>query len=219
MALKGSNNQNIGESAVSIDPVIYNQTSSIAITKDLTTILVDASGGAIDIDLILTNAYEGQVLTVIKVLGEEEVRVGYLGDFPFSIKSVGESITIQIKSLVAEAIDIIVLSKYSPPLKKIYRAFATQVGNALTVVVKENTIGSIIWSRVSAGVFSGILSGAFPAGGYFNPIADGGLDSNVAQGGSGLPYSIFRVDDNEVRILTSDNALFNTPIEIIVYNQ
>lgn len=49
------------------------------------------------------------------------------------------------------------------PVKK-YKALLTQAGAAApTVVVLENTIGAIVWTRTSAGVFAGTLANAFVA--------------------------------------------------------
>jgi hypothetical protein len=48
---------------------------------------------------------------------------------------------------------------------KVYRALLTQTGTAAPVpVILENTIGDIVWTRTSAGVYLGTLANGFPNG-------------------------------------------------------
>lgn len=102
---------------------------------------------------------------------------------------------------------------------KIYRALITQTStNAPTVIVLENTIGSIVWSRNSPGTYSATLVGAFQANktfyptfgtsNSFNRVYTNRLNDDV--------MSIISISEDFTAYL--DNELFNYPIEIIVYN-
>lgn len=58
--------------------------------------------------------------------------------------------------------------------KRIYKAILTQTStNDPVATVFENTLGNIVWTRDSAGAYTGTLTGAFPAGKvYFHPFAN-----------------------------------------------
>ena len=104
------------------------------------------------------------------------------------------------------------------PYKK-YIALMTQTGTAApTVVVLENTIGDIVWTRASTGLYRGTLIGAFT------------LDKTYAMMSVTLTdgvVNVFRFSDDVVRVATTnlhsptaayhDNHLSNNTIEIRVY--
>ena len=104
------------------------------------------------------------------------------------------------------------------PYKK-YVALMTQTGSAApTVVVLENTIGDIVWTRASTGLYRGTLIGAFT------------LDKTSAMMSVTLTdgiVNVFRFSDDVVRVATTnlhsptaayhDNHLSNNTIEIRVY--
>ncbi|MCP4650309.1 MAG: hypothetical protein GY853_09570 [PVC group bacterium] len=95
---------------------------------------------------------------------------------------------------------------------KSYVALITQSGiNAPVVtVVGTNTIGSIVWTRLSAGVYEGTLAGAFTLN--KTVCFDGGADENMR---------LRRQSDNVIELETPltavDGKLTNVSIEIRVY--
>lgn len=109
---------------------------------------------------------------------------------------------------------------------KVYTALLTQEdANDPSANVLKNTIGDIVWTRVGDGEYIGTLSGAFPIDKYFAPMPIAGLDSDVNSGGGNSTYSYYRVDDDNVYVVStqfevgqSDNVLNNSPIEIRVYD-
>lgn len=103
---------------------------------------------------------------------------------------------------------------------KVYTALVDQTGtNAPTVVVLENTLGgTIVWTRVAAGIYSGTLTGAFPLDKTFTIIGGNYL--------SPLHFlrSVRNTDDiigiivNNNAGTSVDNILKKTSLEIRVYN-
>ena len=103
---------------------------------------------------------------------------------------------------------------------KVYRALLTQTStSAPTSTIIENTLsGDIVWTRNSPGNYTGTLTGEFLLGKTFYPTygSTNGLDR----------FFMHRIDDNTFKIYTLsydeiaslDDLLYNTPIEIIVYN-
>lgn len=101
-----------------------------------------------------------------------------------------------------------------------YIAQITQSGTAApTVEILENTIGNIVWSRNSAGIYKGTLTGIFTANKTwslitFNTLAAVTLD---------VLFIIWRDNINEVFIETADvgvladDILKDTSLEIRVY--
>lgn len=92
--------------------------------------------------------------------------------------------------------------------------------NAPTVIVLENTIGNIIWTRAVSGDYFGTLAGAFPSEKTFTQIAVGSINSSGRA-------EIFQnnVDKIEIGTYTTfegqtrcDDWLYFTPFEIRVYN-
>ena len=102
---------------------------------------------------------------------------------------------------------------------KVYRALLTQSGtDAPVATVLENTLGvDVTWSYSSYGNYTGTANNAFPIDKYFAPIPISGFDAYANSTGGGDSYSYYRVSDNEIAVSTNDNALNNSPIEIIVY--
>jgi hypothetical protein len=102
---------------------------------------------------------------------------------------------------------------------KVYTAVMSQSGtNAPQATILENTIGEIIWSRVSAGIYRGTLASGFT----FDKMAlFYGATANL---NSGHIFTIYREDYNNLIIRTSNqyatadgNFLPNT-IEIRIYD-
>lgn len=103
---------------------------------------------------------------------------------------------------------------------KVYTALLTQSGtDAPVATVLENTLGGdIVWSRDGEGNYIGTLNNAFPSNKYFAPMPINGFDSAVNYGGGNEPYFYARLDDNSISIITADDQLLDSPIEIRVYN-
>lgn len=110
------------------------------------------------------------------------------------------------------------------PTYKIYRALLTQVGTSdPSIVVLENTIGTIVWTRIANGSYRGTLSGAFLANKVFSP----GSVLNTTVDSSRLILSIDRETNNSV-LLTGydvtnastnlDGLLENASIEILTFD-
>jgi hypothetical protein len=108
----------------------------------------------------------------------------------------------------------------SEPTYKVYRALLTQTGGTAPVAtILENTLGTIQWSYITAGVYSGTLTGAFPINKYFAPVPIDGFDCLANNGGGGSPYFYNRTNDDTILLSSgADDQLSNTPIEIRVYN-
>ena len=102
---------------------------------------------------------------------------------------------------------------------KKYVALMTQTGTAApTVIVLENTIGDIVWTRDSTGIYEGTLTGAFTLDKTYAMMSVVLVDGIV---------NVFRFSDDVVRVATTnlhnptaayhDNHLSNNTIEIRVY--
>ena len=111
------------------------------------------------------------------------------------------------------------INNIGTPSYKVYTALLTQEGSlAPTVVVLENTIGSIVWTRSLAGQYSGTLSGAFTANKTYYRV------TNNADGNFFLNSLL--VNTNVIGLLSfdyttgayADDAMQQVPIEIRVYN-
>lgn len=106
----------------------------------------------------------------------------------------------------------------------VYTALLTQSGtDAPVATVLENTLGgAVAWSRYGAGVYRITKTGAFLAGKV--SMSDGVIPFPGA--GSALPYTIRRVDDDNIELTlydpsvtpwADDNVLSNFLFEIRVY--
>jgi hypothetical protein len=107
---------------------------------------------------------------------------------------------------------------------KVYTALLNQSGTGAPVpTILENTIGSIVWSRVSTGIYHATLSGAFPDSDKVAimaiPVGANGDGTNARM------YFGYYNDLNSVEIVGivigtgySDNIFYGQVIEIRVYN-
>jgi hypothetical protein len=102
---------------------------------------------------------------------------------------------------------------------KKYIALISQTGSAApTVVVLENSIGDIVWTRDSTGIYEGTLTGAFTLDKTYTMMSVVLVDGIV---------NVFRFSDDVVRVATTnlhsptaayhDSHLFNNTIEIRTY--
>jgi hypothetical protein len=106
---------------------------------------------------------------------------------------------------------------------KIYTALLTQTGiNPPVATILDNTIGNIVWTRTSPGIYIGTLIGAFPIEKTFIMaiVGGSGYDTAVLNGGGGEIYNVYRIDNNIITVnnVNGDDQLNNTPVEIRVYN-
>jgi hypothetical protein len=104
---------------------------------------------------------------------------------------------------------------------KSYVALMSQTGTAApTAIQLENSLGNIVWTRSSAGIYNGTLSGAFPITKTFVlSILGAGYDTDVLNGGGGDAYNLVRLNDNVLVLSTTGDTVLNySPIEIRVYN-
>lgn len=92
-----------------------------------------------------------------------------------------------------------------------YKAAISQASTAApSVTIFENSIGTIVWARTSAGVYTGTLSGAFLANKVFFPGGDVMLANEDT-------VSIARTSNNVVTITTNDDDVltgFNLEIQV-----
>ncbi len=115
---------------------------------------------------------------------------------------------------------------------KVYRALVSQSGtDDPTVLIQENTLGEIVWSRDSAGNYFGRLTGAFPEEETsclttsiltaaspvpeYNSLIWYDADSVFLESGT-LAIVIPGLDPAKFVAVAADDILFNTLIEIII---
>ena len=96
---------------------------------------------------------------------------------------------------------------------KSYVALMSQTGTAApTVVILENSLGDIVWTRTSAGQYVGTLTGAFISTKTFVRI-----NTSI---NTGTIVTTSRLGDNQIAVTsaTTDAILSSNPFEIRVYN-
>jgi hypothetical protein len=112
------------------------------------------------------------------------------------------------------------------PNYKVYSVLATQSGTSVpTMTVLNNTIGNIVWTYSSVGVYYGTLANTFLASKLFLPIPVRGFDVINTSGTELGYYTLYRVSNSQIVLQSRNNSdvssngiLSNAPIEIIVYN-
>lgn len=103
---------------------------------------------------------------------------------------------------------------------KVWTGTLNQVSTgAPTTTIFENSVGAIVWTRITTGMYWGTLVGAFPASKTHLSITPSSPTGS---------YSIYRNTDDVIVVQTkdtslfpfvdSDDKLFNNSIEIRVYN-
>jgi hypothetical protein len=103
--------------------------------------------------------------------------------------------------------------KLSTP--KIYRALLNQTGtNAPVATVMENTIGAIVWTRVTNGEYRGTLSGAFTSAKTHALIVSGEDSIAYVEYTTNILTIITQVCDT---LALTDSLLKNSAIQILVY--
>lgn len=117
-------------------------------------------------------------------------------------------------------IDTIMNGLASKPL--VYKALISQSGtSAPTVVILENTIGAIVWTRTNIGEYFGTLANAFTLDKTFIPPMRRFLNGDLS---GEIIANAGRISVNQVKILTfdsgyteQDDALDSNTILIEVY--
>jgi len=105
---------------------------------------------------------------------------------------------------------------------KIYTALLTQSGTGgPSAVILENSIGDIVWTRQSTGVYVGTLAGAFPTGKTLVMFNSGGTADTVADS---VRAAAYYDSVNTVRVIVvgsgdspTDDELLNATLQIKVY--
>jgi len=105
---------------------------------------------------------------------------------------------------------------------KVYTALLSQSGGAApTAIVLENTIGTIVWTRISQGVYNGNLTDAFINNKTLCLVYANSPDVE----GSVAQIRFQRTDNNNLVLESgstasgfTDTSILNLPIEIRVYN-
>jgi len=112
-------------------------------------------------------------------------------------------------------------------IPKVYRASLTQSGaNPPVATVLENTIGPIVWSRSTDGIYFATLAGAFPSGKTLvfgsvqgNDVAFWGsiFTDSTATCANWVSANVVQVLSGHIAVENLDGFLSNFPIEILVY--
>ena len=119
--------------------------------------------------------------------------------------------------------DLVPIKMYAATKYKVYLAKISQIGtDAPTVVVLENTIGNIVWTRDSVGQYEATLAGAFSgntlfmqAGNIFFSWNDEGVVLNYTKISENvLRFNVYKLSD----FTAIDDSLRDTIIEIRVYD-
>jgi hypothetical protein len=106
---------------------------------------------------------------------------------------------------------------------KVYTFKFSQFGtNDPEVVVHENTIGNIVWTRSSAGTYIGTLANAFPAEKTYFTCLDSTFSLYLYINEAIDSFTVERSSDNTVPIdlsnsLDLDDKFSSVPFEIRVY--
>lgn len=104
------------------------------------------------------------------------------------------------------------------PKVKVYEALLTQSStNAPEVIILQNTLGDIVWTRMGPGNYIGTLANAFPSTKTVTVITNN-WDNNVMYicGGNVFPDSIY-IETKEIGSVDVDGKLEKTPVLIKVY--
>jgi hypothetical protein len=105
--------------------------------------------------------------------------------------------------------------------RKIYRALISQTGtDAPTVIILENTIGAIVWTRAITGIYTGTLTNAFTVDKTFLISGTSNITnlSIIVQARLGTVSTVNIATGNSSTGSLSDGNLVKTSIEIIVYD-
>jgi hypothetical protein len=157
------------------------------------------------------------------ILGDAEVkgRGNVVGqNVKALVEGYGQSLAengIVTQNLQVETINGVSVSNALPTYKK-YIANISQAGTSdPTLSILENDLGDIVWNRIGAGQYDGVLLGAFPTSSQVYAIIQ---SFNIYA----AHVAIYNSDADTIQIFTLDNTyapvdgvLFNTTLEIRVY--
>ena len=108
---------------------------------------------------------------------------------------------------------------------RVYRALLSQAGTAdPTAVVLENTLGDIVWTRASTGVYEGTLADGFPTGKTWVTIGTFSINTPDLMYSDVLTTSIIQVIHYYLKLILGDvgkealDTINDVPIEIRVYD-
>ncbi len=107
---------------------------------------------------------------------------------------------------------------------RVYTALLTQTGtDAPVATVLENTIGNIVWTRISAGNYQATLNGAFTLGKtylncWFNYYTCNASFSNASQSTTSDYCYFYTYNDNPLLASSIDLGGDGLYVEIRVYN-
>jgi hypothetical protein len=141
-----------------------------------------------------------------------EKKTGYKGEF---------NLTKFVENLIAD------IPPPPPPVApyKVYTALLSQNGTTAPVpTILENTIGNIVWTRIEAGFYIATLNGAFTAGKTFvnGVVVYQPTSAVISVIGGRLQVnstdSVIMITKITSGNNNQDNVLYNSPIEIRVYN-
>lgn len=122
---------------------------------------------------------------------------------------------LDVSARVIKAITIAELRKIVTGLSGLYVASLVQAGSAAPTptVIKNFLSDVIVWTRTSAGLYVGTLSGAFTAD-KVNVIAHGRATS------SGMPIVMdgYRLTDNTIALRTFDEDDWTATVRVEVYS-
>jgi len=121
-------------------------------------------------------------------------------------------------------LNLLIESLTPTPTYKVYTALLTQSGeDAPVATIMENTLGELVWTRTSDGIYGAIFSEIFPINKSIGFITIGlgvGAFYSITVGEPYQSSNIALVVSYNSPLMNTpqDNLLYSTPIEIRVYN-
>jgi len=102
---------------------------------------------------------------------------------------------------------------------KVYAALISQVGtSAPTVKILENTIGSIVWTRINVGEYNGTLTGVFTANKSSVSLTSNNQSTSLSGGASASTNFVAIFSQALITGVLTDGVMLDSYVEIRVYN-
>jgi lysophospholipase L1-like esterase len=102
---------------------------------------------------------------------------------------------------------------------KVYTALMSQTGtSAPTVKILENTIGSIVWTRINIGEYNGTLTSAFTADKSIVDLTSANQSTHLSGGASASTNFVAIFSQALVTGVLTDGVMLDSYVEIRVYN-
>lgn len=179
-----------------------------ATAATIQAVLTDASAGEISSELQLNTTNGGSSTTKVTVMATGQMRWHSYGIGTFT-GTPAYNIQVDASGYPVEQV-----------APKIYNALLTQSGTSAptATVLGTNSIGSIVWTRTSAGIYVATLTGAFPAN---KVMAFPGFSDESA--GGNILFRLKRTGDNTLELWCSadgvnpSDVFTNLSIKIEVY--